>query len=193
MALFVLFTRYLLFCLHSTTSPSRERGWTGCKTDLTLQMAVKDESCWVMCHVCKAVSLCRGRSEVRSMGWMNCARARTCSSTSWCARPSLCFIFIFSKQVQHTEARNAVLPHFTRYKVNAASKVESDKRISLVFRSSQYLPQTLLGRDVSATLPPFTINLPQLPGAGWVDTTYVDDDIRVARAFGGNLFVLARV
>lgn len=82
---------------------------------------------------------------------------------------------------------------FRAPQVNAAAKVESEKRISLKFRSSQYLPQTLLGWDVSNTFPPLTINLPQLPGAGWVDTTFVDQDIRVARALGGNLFVLARV
>eukprot|EP00904_Undaria_pinnatifida_P009657 jgi/Undpi1/5821/HiC_scaffold_2.g01095.m1 len=80
-----------------------------------------------------------------------------------------------------------------RLKVLAASSVEGDRRITLSFRSSQYSPQTLLGRDVSATLPPLKFSLPQIPGAGWVDTTFIDDDIRVARAFGGNLFVLARV
>lgn len=111
------------------------------------------------------------------MIWGCCARTRICPSTAVCSPVAL----------------NVILPRLTCHKVNAASKVENRRRISLAFRSSQYLPQMLLGRDVSATLPPFTINLPQLPGAGWVDTTYVDDDIRVARAFGGNLFVLARV
>lgn len=51
----------------------------------------------------------------------------------------------------------------------------------------------LLGRDVSTTLPPLKIDFPQPTNVGWVDTTYVDDDIRIARAFGGNVFVLARV
>lgn len=91
--------------------------------------------------------------------------------------------------------RHAFCVGFPSYvkQVLAASSVEGDRRITLSFRSSQYSPQTLLGRDVSATLPPLKFSLPQIPGAGWVDTTFIDDDIRVARAFGGNLFVLARV
>ncbi|CAM9821404.1 unnamed protein product [Scytosiphon promiscuus] len=82
-----------------------------------------------------------------------------------------------------------------RLKVLAASGLEGDKRLTLSFRSSQYSPQTLLGRDVSSTLPPLKVSFPEIPGtnAGWVDTTFIDEDIRVARAFGGNLFVLARV
>lgn len=90
---------------------------------------------------------------------------------------------------------NVVSRACTRSQVLAASGLEGDKRLTLSFRSSQYSPQTLLGRDVSSTLPPLKVSFPEIPGtnAGWVDTTFIDEEIRVARAFGGNLFVLARV
>ncbi len=72
--------------------------------------------------------------------------------------------------------------------VLAASSIEGDKRLTLSFRSSQYSPKTLLGRDVSSTLPPLKVNFPEIPGtnAGWVDTTFIDEEIRVAR-YCGNL------
>lgn len=67
--------------------------------------------------------------------------------------------------------------------VLAASSIEGDKRLTLSFRSSQYSPMTLLGRDVSSTLPPLKVSFPEIPGtnAGWVDTTFIDEEIRVAR------------
>lgn len=73
---------------------------------------------------------------------------------------------------------------FCPEQVLAASALEGDKRITLSFRSSQYAPQTLLGRDVSSTLPPFKIRFPEIPGtnAGWIDTTFIDEEIRVARS-----------
>ncbi|CAM9372398.1 unnamed protein product [Discosporangium mesarthrocarpum] len=78
-------------------------------------------------------------------------------------------------------------------KVTADAKLEGVKRINLTFRRSEYSPQTLLGLDVS-TLPPLGINFPQaVSNVGWLDTTYVDEDLRIGRALGGNLFVLTRV
>lgn len=73
--------------------------------------------------------------------------------------------------------------NLSREQVLAASSLEGDKRLTLSFRSSQYSPKTLLGRDVSSTLPPLRVKFPEIPGtnAGWVDTTFIDEDIRVAR------------
>ncbi|CAN0150923.1 unnamed protein product, partial [Ectocarpus sp. 8 AP-2014] len=67
-----------------------------------------------------------------------------------------------------------------RLEVFAAASLEGDKRLTLSFRRSQYSPQTLLGRDVSATLPPFKVSFPEIPGtnAGWIDTTFIDEEIR---------------
>eukprot|EP00640_Fibrocapsa_japonica_P002649 CAMPEP_0113944118 /NCGR_PEP_ID=MMETSP1339-20121228/30647_1 /TAXON_ID=94617 /ORGANISM="Fibrocapsa japonica" /LENGTH=249 /DNA_ID=CAMNT_0000949193 /DNA_START=192 /DNA_END=940 /DNA_ORIENTATION=- /assembly_acc=CAM_ASM_000762 len=85
-----------------------------------------------------------------------------------------------------------------RLKVRARGKVESSKRIAINFLSSELQPQTLLGRDITglfSSLPPLKVEFPtQAPQPfGYVDTTYVDDEMRVARSLGENLFVLIKV
>ena len=65
-------------------------------------------------------------------------------------------------------------------KVTASGKVKSEKRLDITFEKIALRPKTLVGRDVSETLPPLTV--PLRSPVGFIETTYVDKDIRIARA-----------
>ena len=49
--------------------------------------------------------------------------------------------------------------------------------------------------EVLAQIPELKVPLPDNEGAGqsWLLTTYLDDDIRIARGDGGSVFVLEKV
>jgi len=80
-----------------------------------------------------------------------------------------------------------------RLRVQAEGEIESDSRISIKFRSTSFEPQSLLGRDATG-LPQPKFNIPSARGvAGWIETTYVDETMRVCRAPGNSVFVLIRV
>lgn len=81
-----------------------------------------------------------------------------------------------------------------RLTVAAKGTIASSKRLNLTFISSKFAPVSFLGMEVESTLPPLKIDFPQvINNVGWLDHTFVDEDIRVGRSIGDNCFVLLRV
>lgn len=92
--------------------------------------------------------------------------------------------------------------------VIAHLKVESDKKINVKFERTivtlknwlKYLsPQDLIGQITHKKhIFPFDISLNQALEAitdtnGWLETTYLDHDLRISRGNQGNIFVLSKI
>lgn len=80
--------------------------------------------------------------------------------------------------------------------VTAAGVINSDTRIDIRFTAVRFKPTYVIGFDIPDrfSLPSVKVGSP----TGYIDTTFLDDDLRIARAppgIGGqlNLFVLERV
>ncbi|CAN8075533.1 unnamed protein product [Agarophyton chilense] len=78
--------------------------------------------------------------------------------------------------------------------VNADGKRSSDTRIDIRFKSVKFKPVSVVGFQLPDVLspPPIRVGSPK----GYIETTFLDDDIRIARApptNSSNLFVLQRV
>ncbi|KAG5188583.1 hypothetical protein JKP88DRAFT_347868 [Tribonema minus] len=74
----------------------------------------------------------------------------------------------------------------------AQGSVADSVRLNLAFQSSAFTPLTFLGRKVDDVLRPLKFNFPsKLRNVGWLEHSFVDKDIRIARAFG-SMFVLLR-
>jgi PAP_fibrillin len=72
--------------------------------------------------------------------------------------------------------------------VRAAYEVVSDSRVSIRFLESTMVPEQLQ----SLFQANYALLLSIFNPEGWLDITYVDDDMRVGRDDKGNLFVLQR-
>lgn len=78
----------------------------------------------------------------------------------------------------------------------------SDKRIEVKFERSiiglqkilnyqsprQFIQQISLGKRFL----PVDFNLPSRPDSAWLETTYLDEDLRISRGNEGNVFILAK-
>lgn len=85
---------------------------------------------------------------------------------------------------------------WTSVTVSATGIKKSSSRVDITFVDSVIKPESVAGFDVPDVLPPFRIRLGS--PVGYIETTFLDEDIRVARAppgsiQGENLFVLLRV
>ncbi|CEM35772.1 unnamed protein product [Vitrella brassicaformis CCMP3155] len=82
-----------------------------------------------------------------------------------------------------------------RLRVRASAEVESDSKLYLTFQSVAFEPDTFLGQLVPRNWPWPKVNLNRegRRGGGPVETTYVDEDLRIARGFGNELYVLTKV
>lgn len=86
-----------------------------------------------------------------------------------------------------------------KVKTRASPRPDYPNRIGLLFESVKLQPVEVLGQDTSS-LPPFSANLPKIPGTdsdsgpGYFDTTYLDDEMLIIRQNApGGLFVLVKV
>lgn len=84
----------------------------------------------------------------------------------------------------------------TELKVLAEGRRMGDTRIDITFVGSKVRQQSVAGWQVPERLPPVRVALGR--PVGWIETTYLDDDLRVGRAppvrgnEKGNVFVLIR-
>lgn len=86
--------------------------------------------------------------------------------------------------------------------VTASFRAVSDKRIEVAFDRSisglqrllnyqsplQFIQQLAIGKRFW----PLDFNLPSRGSAAWLETTYLDDDLRISRGNEGNVFVLSK-
>jgi hypothetical protein len=80
-----------------------------------------------------------------------------------------------------------------RARVFAKAEVLNEARLSLTFQGAAYEPQTLLGMAVAENFPPLKINFRRLtPVGGYIDNTFVDSSMRIARSASRDVFVLVR-
>lgn len=77
-------------------------------------------------------------------------------------------------------------------KVEASSQILSPSRIAITFRSARLEPNRVAGMDVSDFLPKPKIDFRTPTNAGYIESTYVDDTIRIGRSPGGSIFVFVR-
>ncbi|PXF49420.1 Plastid-lipid-associated protein, chloroplastic [Gracilariopsis chorda] len=75
--------------------------------------------------------------------------------------------------------------------VSAAGTRRNDTRIDIVFKGVQFKPMSIAGLELPGALstPSIAIGSPR----GYIETTFLDEDIRILRAPRSNVFVLQRV
>lgn len=76
-----------------------------------------------------------------------------------------------------------------RLTVKAAYTVESEKRVAIEFLGSELVPEQLAALFEKN----YDLLLKIFNPEGWLDITYVDDDLRVGRDDKGNVYVLERL
>ncbi|TFJ82584.1 hypothetical protein NSK_006010 [Nannochloropsis salina CCMP1776] len=84
-----------------------------------------------------------------------------------------------------------------RLRVEATSEILSPTRLSLTFQSAGFEPVTLFGMEVEQQLRVPKVDFWRSPNVGWIETTYVDEKIRIGRSPGGlggqgSVFVFVR-
>mmetsp|Transcript_16799 Transcript_16799/g.29086 ORF Transcript_16799/g.29086 Transcript_16799/m.29086 type:complete len:301 (-) Transcript_16799:84-986(-) len=97
-------------------------------------------------------------------------------------------------------AEIAGLPPFDAYSgtkasfsVVASAEVVSPIRLQIRFEKASLRAQKFLGNSLSF-LPPLSAQLPASSNAEtYLDTTYLDEDMRIARGIGSSVFVLSKV
>ena len=86
--------------------------------------------------------------------------------------------------------------------VVASFQAVSDRRLEVTFERSilglqkllnyqtpqQFIPQLQAGKRFL----PFDFNLPTRQSLGWLEITYLDEDLRIGRGNEGNIFILAK-
>lgn len=87
--------------------------------------------------------------------------------------------------------------------VVATFTVESDRRVQVSFRRFVIGSQGLMNYEIGSFLalldqqpqriPALKIDIPEGRQQGWLDITYLDEDLRIGRGSEGSLFVLERV
>jgi len=76
--------------------------------------------------------------------------------------------------------------------VEANMDIITPVRVTLAFKSAKFEPLRLLGNDVTSLLPQPKVDFRTQRTQGYIDTTFVDQDMRVGRSPGGSLFVFVR-
>jgi len=79
----------------------------------------------------------------------------------------------------------------SQVEVKANGTIEGEMRVNITFVRSGIAARRFLGFDVPSSLP--KLEAPLRSPVGWIDTTFLDKDMRIARAPGDNVFVLVRV
>uniref|UniRef100_A0A7S0G6A7 Plastid lipid-associated protein/fibrillin conserved domain-containing protein n=1 Tax=Rhodosorus marinus TaxID=101924 RepID=A0A7S0G6A7_9RHOD len=75
--------------------------------------------------------------------------------------------------------------------VKATAEVDGDNILNIKFENQKFSPQSLLGRDVLGKLPALELGLRGV-AAGYIETSYLDEEMRIAKSIGNNIFVLIR-
>lgn len=77
-------------------------------------------------------------------------------------------------------------------KVEASSTTLSPSRISLTFRSARFEALRVAGFDVTDVLPKPKVDFRTPANVGYIETTFVDETMRVGRSPGGSVFIFVR-
>mmetsp|Transcript_2462 Transcript_2462/g.3603 ORF Transcript_2462/g.3603 Transcript_2462/m.3603 type:complete len:246 (+) Transcript_2462:29-766(+) len=79
-----------------------------------------------------------------------------------------------------------------KFIVNVKGNVSTAKRINLSFDKQKFVPETFFGKEMAGVFNPIELDIP-LPfrNVGWLDHTFVDEDLRIGRSFQ-NIFVLLK-
>jgi len=75
--------------------------------------------------------------------------------------------------------------------VKATAEADGDNILNIKFENQKFSPQSLLGRDVLGTFPPVELAMGGL-AKGYIETSYLDEEMRIAKSIGNNIFVLIR-
>ncbi|KAJ8900968.1 hypothetical protein NDN08_000265 [Rhodosorus marinus] len=75
--------------------------------------------------------------------------------------------------------------------VKATAEADGDNILNIKFENQKFTPQSLLGRDILGKLPPLELALRGV-ATGYIETSYLDEEMRIATSIGNNIFVLIR-